>query len=115
MEKFSQELLSLDKFLLRVGRFALRAAGIFLLGIIPGIVGFMMTEGLSFAESALNAVSMAGSQGVHFPPVSTGGKYFNALYGFYLQAVFFVALGVLISPFVHRIIHRWHLDSDTTT
>jgi len=57
MEKFSQELLSLDRFLLRVGRFALRAAGIFLLGIVPGIVGFMMTEGLSFAESALNAVS----------------------------------------------------------
>ena len=115
MEKFSQELLSLDRFLLRVGRFALRAAGIFLLGIVPGIVGFMMTEGLSFAESALNAVSMAGSQGVHFPPVSTGGKYFIALYGFYLQAVFFVALGVLISPFVHRIIHRWHLDNDTTS
>ncbi|EJJ3932101.1 hypothetical protein VQZ80_004647 [Salmonella enterica] len=114
MEKFSQELLSLDKFLLRVGRFALRAAGIFLLGIIPGIIGFMMTEGLSFAEAALNAVSMAGSQGVHFPPVSTGGKYFIALYGFYLQAVFFVALGVLISPFVHRIIHRWHLDNDAT-
>ena len=115
MEKFSQELLSLDRFLLRVGRFALRAVGIFLLGIIPGIAGFMMTEGLSFAESALNAVSMAGSQGVHFPPVSTGGKYFIALYGFYLQAVFFVALGVLISPFVHRIIHRWHLDNDTTS
>lgn len=114
MEKFSQELLSLDKFLLRVGRFALRAVGIFLLGIIPGLIGFMMTEGLSFAESALNAVSMAGSQGVHFPPVSTGGKYFIALYGFYLQAVFFVALGVLISPFVHRIIHRWHLDNDTS-
>lgn len=115
MEKFSQELLSLDKFLLRVGRFALRAAGIFLLGIIPGVIGFMMTEGLSFAEATLNAVSMAGSQGVHFPPVSTGGKYFIALFGFYLQAVFFVALGVLMSPFVHRIIHRWHLDNDTTS
>ncbi|MFZ4221455.1 tyrosine-type recombinase/integrase [Enterobacter ludwigii] len=33
---------------------------------------------------------------------------------FYQQTVFFVAPGVLISPFVHRIIHRWHPDNDTT-
>lgn len=112
MEKFSHQLLTLDKFLLRVGRFFLQAMGIFLLGIIPGIIGFMLIEDRTFAEATMNAVSMAGSQGVHFPPLSTAGKYFIALYGFFLQAVFFVALGVLISPFVHRLIHRWHLDND---
>lgn len=84
MEKFSHQLLSVDKFLLRLMRFFIRAMGILLLGIIPGIIGFMITEGHSLSTAALNS----GSQGVLFPPTSTAGKYFIALYGFFLQAVF---------------------------
>lgn len=112
MEKFSQSLLRFEFFLWRLFCFFIRALGIVLLGLVPGILGFIVTEGHSFSEAALNTVSMAGGQGLHSPPISTAGKYFIACYGFFLQAVFFVALGVFISPLVHRLIHRWHLDGD---
>ncbi|WP_336241402.1 hypothetical protein [Citrobacter freundii] len=112
MERFTQDILKIDKFVLRVGRFFLHAVCLFWVGIIPGILGFMLIEGRTFSEATLNAISMAGAQGVHFPPVSILGKYFIAVYGFFLQAIFFVILGVVISPFVHRILHRWHLNNN---
>lgn len=83
--------------MLRAGRFFLHAVCLFWVGIIPGILGFMLIEGRTFSEATLNAISMAGAQGVHFPPVSILGKYFIAVYGFFLQAIFLLYWGWLLA------------------
>ncbi|MEQ4666358.1 hypothetical protein [Providencia rettgeri] len=55
MEKFSQELLRVEHFVLRVLRFYLLGLLIFFLGLLPGIIGFYFIEGHSAVESMLNA------------------------------------------------------------
>ncbi|WP_280529518.1 hypothetical protein [Xenorhabdus budapestensis] len=35
-----------------------------------------------------------------------------AVYGLFLQAIFFIAIGFVVTPFVHRILHSWHIDED---
>lgn len=55
---------------------------------------------------------MIGTQSLHIEPNSTLGKYFVAVYGLFLQAIFFIAIGFVVTPFVHRILHSWHIDED---
>ncbi|WP_340610904.1 hypothetical protein [Xenorhabdus bharatensis] len=110
MEKFTDKLISLDRFLLRILRFLLHALAIFLIGIIPGVLGFFLIESHAIPDALLNSVSMIGTQSLHIQPTSTLGKYFAAIYGLFLQAIFFIAVGLVVTPFVHRILHNWHID-----
>ncbi|OKO99724.1 hypothetical protein [Xenorhabdus eapokensis] len=112
MEKFTDKLISFDRFLLRILRFLLHAFLIFLIGIIPGVLGFFLIESHAIPDAILNSVSMIGTQNLHIEPVSTLGKYFAAIYGLFLQAIFFIAVGMVVTPFVHRILHSWHMDDD---
>ncbi|KLU16289.1 MULTISPECIES: hypothetical protein [Xenorhabdus] len=112
MEKFTDKLISFDRFLLRILRFLLHAFIIFLIGIIPGVLGFFLIESHAIPDAILNSVSMIGTQNLHIEPVSTLGKYFAAVYGLFLQAIFFIAVGMVVTPFVHRILHSWHIDDD---
>ncbi|MBD2816010.1 hypothetical protein ID850_14850 [Xenorhabdus sp. Flor] len=112
MEKFTDKLISLDRFLLRFLRFFLHALIIFLIGIIPGVLGFFLIESHAIPDALLNSVSMIGTQSLHIEPNSTLGKYFAAVYGLFLQAIFFIAIGLVVTPFVHRILHSWHIDED---
>ncbi|MDX7988755.1 hypothetical protein FE392_15700 [Xenorhabdus sp. 12] len=112
MEKFTDKLISLDRFLLRLLRFFLHALLIFLIGIIPGVLGFFLIESHAIPDALLNSVSMIGTQTLHIEPVSTLGKYFAAIYGLFLQGIFFIAIGMVVTPFVHRILHSWHIDDD---
>ncbi|CDG21683.1 conserved protein of unknown function [Xenorhabdus poinarii G6] len=112
MEKFTDKLISLDRFILRILRFLLHAFIIFLIGIIPGVLGFFLIESHAIPDAILNSVSMIGTQNLHIEPVSMLGKYFAAIYGLFLQAIFFIAVGMVVTPFVHRILHNWHIDDD---
>ncbi|AWK41825.1 MULTISPECIES: hypothetical protein [Photorhabdus] len=112
MEKFTDKLIRLEHFVWRVVRFYFIAATFFFIGIIPGVLGFYLIEGHTFSESLLNALSMLGSQGLDPVPVSLSGKYFIAIYGVFLESVFFITLGLVVTPFIHRILHKWHLDSE---
>ncbi|CAM3675256.1 hypothetical protein [Xenorhabdus thuongxuanensis] len=112
MEKFTDKLISFDRFLLRILRFLLHAFLIFLIGIIPGVLGFFLIESHAIPDAILNSVLMIGTQNLHIEPVSTLGKYFAAIYGLFLQAIFFIAVGMVVTPFVHRILHSWHIDDE---
>ncbi|OEC45226.1 hypothetical protein A7D27_05380 [Pseudomonas sp. 1D4] len=112
MERFTEDLARLDHFILRALRFQAMALAFLMLGLLPGIVGFYMLEGLGWHEATLNALSMLGSVSLAHPPSSLAGKYFAALYGLFLDSVFLVALGVVVTPFAHRLLHRWNLAND---
>lgn len=112
MEKFTDELLAINKFSVRVMRLSIHALCVFLAGVLPGLMGFMFFEGHSASDALLNAISMAGAQSVHYPANTIAGKYFTAIYGFFLQGIFIVSFGLIISPFVHRLLHKWHINDD---
>ncbi|KLN97354.1 hypothetical protein [Moellerella wisconsensis] len=110
MEKFSKKLLRIDHFILRVLRFYCLSVLIFFLGLLPGIIGFYFIEGHSLTESMLNALSMLSGQSINPAPVTSVGRFFIAIYGLFLQSVFIITIGLLVTPFIHRILHKWHLE-----
>ncbi|ELX8378757.1 hypothetical protein AB7W88_18215 [Providencia vermicola] len=112
MEKFSQEVLRIEHFVLRVLRFYFISLLVFFLGLLPGILGFYVIEGHSLMESMLNALSMLSGQSIEPAPITQGGRFFIAIYGLFLQSVFIISIGLIVTPFLHRILHKWHLEDN---
>ncbi len=76
MEKFTQELLRLDHFILRILRYYIIGTVFFFLGLLPGVLGFYFIEGHTFMESSLNAISMLSGQPVEPAPATPTGRFF---------------------------------------
>jgi hypothetical protein len=43
-------------------------------------------------------------------PSSPGGKVFAGLYALYSGLVFVVAVGVVLTPVLHRVLHQFHWE-----
>ena len=43
----------------------------------------------------------------------TGGKLFASFYALYSGLVLIAATGILLAPFLHRIVHKFHLEKES--
>ena len=111
-EHRSQPLASLSQFRRRMLQYALFTAGIILFSLGIGLIGYHYFESLSWLDSLLNASMILGGMG----PVDTlqtdGGKIFASFYALYSGVVLLASVGVLTTPFFHRVLHRFHLDTE---
>ncbi len=111
-EHFRQPLASRKVFARRLARNAGIAAGIILISLGIGVLGYHFLEGLSWVDSLLNASMILGGMG----PVDTlhtaAGKIFASFYALYSGVVLLAAIGVLAAPIVHRFMHHFHLQVD---
>lgn len=92
-----------------VGHFGVALALISLsLGL--GMLGYVLLEHLSWMDAFLNAAILLGGMGpVNMPQTSTG-KLFAGCYAMYSGLVFIVTTALLLTPVLHRVIHRFHWD-----
>ena len=63
-------------------------------------------------DSLLNASMILGGMGPIDPIGTTSGKLFASFYALYSGLFFIVATGVLLAPFLHRLVHWFHLEKD---
>jgi hypothetical protein len=66
---------------------------------------------MPWRDAFLNASMLLGGMGPVDALHSPHGKIFAGCYALYAGLVFIVSAGVILSPVVHRIIHRFHWDS----
>ena len=90
-----------------------RFAVIFVGGsLFAGICGYHFTENLSWLDSFLNAAMILGGMGPVEVVQTPGGKVFAGFYALYSGLVFLVAVGIILAPMVHRMLHTFHWDAD---
>jgi hypothetical protein len=53
-----------------------------------------------------------GGMGPVDPITSDAGKYFVSFYALFSGLLFIGAASIVVSPFVHRIMHRLHVEED---
>ncbi len=106
-----QPLLPRAAFLRRMGRYA--AAAFLLVGIswLIGILGYHLLEGMSWIDSTLNAAMILGGMGPVNPLRTDAGKLFASIYALFSGMVFLVSVAILLAPVVHRLLHRFHLET----
>jgi len=105
-----------DRLLTRI-QFARRVIGHFGYSILAcaialsaGVVGYHATAGLSWIDSLLNASMILGGMGPVDPLKTNGAKVFASCYALFSGLVFIGVLGLLLAPFIHRVMHKLHMD-----
>jgi len=78
--------------------------------LLIGVLGYHLTEGLSWIDSLLNASMILGGMGPVDQLKTVSGKLFASFYALFSGVVFLVGAGVVFAPVVHRFIHKLHLD-----
>ncbi len=109
-ERRKQPLLSRSKFLKRVGRHGLVALGVLLFGLGIGVLGYHWLAHLSWVDSLLNASMIIGGMGQVDPLPTNAAKIFASCYALFSGLAFVGIVSVLLAPFVHRMLHRFHAE-----
>ena len=109
-EQQQAPLLPRHLFIKRVARTTLLGLGLLAVGLGIGMLGYRITEGMSWVDAFANASMILSGMG----PVSTlqtsAGKVFAGCYALFSGLAFITVAGVILGPFVHRIFHRFHLS-----
>ena len=107
-EHVKQDVISFKQFIIRLFRFFILSTFFLLIGLVPGIIGFLFIEDLLFIEACINALSLLGGLDSPYPLISHLGKVFTAIYSVFIETVFLLASATLLAPIIHRIIHKMH-------
>jgi hypothetical protein len=109
-EHRTHAVLAWPKFLRRAGRhfgwgvLAITAAD----GL--GTLGYHVLGSLRWLDSFLNASMILSGMGPVDHMESDGAKLFAALYALFSGLVFIAVIGVVIAPWLHRMIHVIHVE-----
>jgi hypothetical protein len=80
--------------------------------LLIGMAGYAYFEHLSWLDAFLNAAMLLGGMGPIDPPKTDGGKFFAGCYALYAGLVFVVTAGLIFTPILHRLLHKFHWDAD---
>lgn len=111
-EPKTQPPLTRIRFALRVLLHAAAALALLVLSLLAGMAGYAHFERLSWLDAFLNSAMLMGGMGPVDPPKTDGGKLFAGLYALYAGLVFLIAAGVIFTPLIHRMLHKFHWDQD---
>ncbi len=112
-EKKKDPLLTRRQFTSRVVQHALFSFGALAIALGIGIIGYRVLAHLNWIDSLLNASMILGGMGPVDHLETSGAKFFASMYALFAGLVLVGALGLLFAPFLHRIMHKLHMeDSD---
>jgi len=107
-ESKSERPLPAASFTLRVLRHAALALVLLIASLGLGMWGYVQFEHLSTLDAFLNSAMLLGGMGPVNAPITSSGKLFAGLYALYAGLVFLVSAALVITPVVHRVLHRFH-------
>ncbi len=109
-ESKSEKLLPFPQFVGRVALSFVVAAVIVFIALAIGIVGYHGVAHLSWVDSLLNASMILTGMGPVAEMTTTASKLFASGYALFSGVVFLTAMGIVLSPMFHRVLHIFHLD-----
>ena len=86
------------------------ALAVIVAGLLVGIAGYHYLAGFNWIDSLLEASMILGGMGPVNPLTSDGAKIFAAIYALFSGLVVLALMGIMLSPVVHRVLHKFHVD-----
>lgn len=99
------------RFLLRLAAHAASAAALVAGSLGLGMAGYTYFEGLAWRDAFLNTAMLLGGMGPVDAPRTDGGKIFAGVYALYAGLAFIVFAGLIVAPFLHRLLHKFHWET----
>lgn len=94
-------------------KLALLGALIFLFSITAGILGFHYIVKLNWVDSFLNSSMILGGMGQISELKTDAEKIFAGCYALFSGVTFLTSIAIFISPLLHRVLSRFHIDIDS--
>jgi hypothetical protein len=107
-ERYEEPLLTRREFIRRVIFQSLIGVCLLLIPLVVGIVGYMWLAGLNPIDAFLNASMILGGMGPVDAMPNDASKVFAGAYALFAGVFFIGVAGVILSPFLHRVLHALH-------
>jgi hypothetical protein len=88
------------------------AAGLTLLSLLAGMAGYAWFESMSLVDSFVSAAMILSGMGPIAPFKTDAGKVFAGCYALYSGLVVLITAGLILSPVLHNMMHRFHLGDE---
>ena len=109
-ERKNEKLVPLPTFIRRVALSLLLTLILLCIALSIGVVGYHAFAGLPWIDAVLNASMILTGMGPVAPMTTTASKLFASAYALFSGVVFLSAIGLVLAPLFHRILHMFHLD-----
>jgi len=103
-------LISRGEFGRRVVRHVMLATVVMFASLALGVIGYHYVADLKWIDALLNASMSLTGMGPVDTMVTARAKLFASLYALFSGVVFLGVASVLVAPFAHRLLHRFHLE-----
>jgi len=80
--------------------------------LFVGILGYHWLGRLPWIDALFNAAMILTGMGPVDRMTTSGAKIFASAYALFSGVAFLSSVGVLLAPVLHRILHRFHLESE---
>jgi len=111
-ESKTQELIPLPRFARRVALSLALAGAVLAAGLSIEVMGYHFIAGFAWIDSFLEASMILTGMGPVGALNSNAAKIFSSLYALFSGVVFLSVMAITISPVLHRILHKFHVDDD---
>ena len=112
LESKCQPLISRVRFMQRLGRCFLLASTLIFISLLLGMAGYHFFERMKWIDAFDNAAMILSGMGPLSVPQTWCGKLFAGVYALYSGLVLIIATGIIVAPIFHRLMHRFHLESE---
>jgi hypothetical protein len=83
------------------------------LALAIGMTGYMYFGDMDFAKAFANAAMILSGMGPLDKLETPTGLYFEGIYALVSGLVFFAVAGLMLSPILHRVLHRFHMEDSS--
>jgi len=90
----------------------LATVAIVTVALSAGVLGYHQIAGLSWIDSILNASMILTGMGPVDTMKDTASKLFASAYALFSGVVFLSAVGIVLAPIFHRVVHAFHVDDE---
>jgi hypothetical protein len=111
-EHRKQRLLTRSEFAVRIAKQLFMASGGIAVALGIGVVGYHLLGPMPWIDAYLNAAMILGGMGPIDPLKNDVAKAFAGCYALFAGLVFIAIMGVVLAPFLHRLMHRFHIDAE---
>jgi len=109
-ERKHEKLAPVAVFIRRIALSLITAGVLVLFALFIGIAGYHWIAGLEWVDALLDASMILGGMGPVNQLTSKSAKVFAAGYALFSGLIFIAVMGIVFSPIVHRMLHKFHID-----
>jgi len=94
----------------RILKNILVAVFIIVVCLLIGTLGYRWTECWTFLDCFHQASMILSGMGPVMTIATNSGKWFNSVYAIFSGVVFITNVGIILTPALHRLYHKMHLQ-----